>query len=156
MWQPLAEYASKFAVLVRLQSEICNSPFTKFCNIYGQRLLVLCVRCWNCMFCCNAVSICKVCSKYTQNISFIISCILQYPRLFSQCTIKQRCGVLLYGAPGTGKTLLAGAVAKEFSLNFVSIKVQKNVSSLCTFFWMYRCSIRNSFVNSSAGPGAPQ
>ena len=101
------------------------------------RLLVWCVRCWNCQFCCNAVSICKVCrSKLrTKYLTFTISCILQYPRLFSQCTIKQRCGVLLYGAPGTGKTLLAGAVAKEFSLNFVSIKVKKNVSiptSECT------------------------
>lgn len=50
---------------------------------------------------------------------------LQYPKLFSQCTIKQRCGVMLYGAPGTGKTLLAGAVAKEFGLNFVSVKVRR-------------------------------
>eukprot|EP00731_Ephydatia_muelleri_P030263 Em0021g786a len=46
----------------------------------------------------------------------------KYPRIFKQCPIRQRCGVLLYGPPGTGKTLLAGAVAKEFQLNFVSIK----------------------------------
>lgn len=29
---------------------------------------------------------------------------------------------MLYGAPGTGKTLLAGVVAKECGLNFISIK----------------------------------
>ena len=51
-----------------------------------------------------------------------VSC-MQYPELFQQCPIKQRRGVLLYGAPGTGKTLLAGALAREFGLNFVSIKV---------------------------------
>lgn len=46
----------------------------------------------------------------------------QYPELFSKCPLRLRSGLLLYGAPGTGKTLLAGAVAKECGLNFISIK----------------------------------
>ncbi|XP_059365717.1 peroxisomal ATPase PEX1-like [Carassius carassius] len=46
----------------------------------------------------------------------------KYPLLFSSLPIRQCSGVLLYGAPGTGKTLLAGAVAKESGMNFISIK----------------------------------
>ncbi|NXI41547.1 PEX1 factor, partial [Galbula dea] len=46
----------------------------------------------------------------------------KYPELFAKLPIRQRAGVLLYGAPGTGKTLLAGAVARESGMNFISIK----------------------------------
>uniref|UniRef100_A0A674E9L7 Peroxisomal ATPase PEX1 n=1 Tax=Salmo trutta TaxID=8032 RepID=A0A674E9L7_SALTR len=46
----------------------------------------------------------------------------KYPVLFSSLPIRQRSGLLLYGAPGTGKTLLAGAVAKESGMNFISVK----------------------------------
>ena len=49
-------------------------------------------------------------------------CRPQYPALFSSCPLRLRSGLLLYGAPGTGKTLLAGAVARECGLNFISIK----------------------------------
>ena len=81
----------------------------------------------------------------------LVSCILQYPRLFGQCTIKQRCGLLLYGAPGTGKTLLAGAVAKEFGLNFVSIKVRGNFHA-CTemLSWMACVVLAYCRVQSSS------
>jgi peroxin-1 len=46
----------------------------------------------------------------------------KYPELFAKCPLRVRSGLLLYGAPGTGKTLLASAVAKECGLNFISIK----------------------------------
>ncbi|KAK7867333.1 hypothetical protein R5R35_001109 [Gryllus longicercus] len=47
---------------------------------------------------------------------------VQFPELFSQAPLRLQSGLLLYGAPGTGKTLLAGAVAKECGLNFISVK----------------------------------
>ncbi|KAG8443146.1 hypothetical protein GDO86_011816 [Hymenochirus boettgeri] len=46
----------------------------------------------------------------------------KYPELFANLPIRHRSGVLLYGAPGTGKTLLAGVIAHESRMNFISIK----------------------------------
>ncbi|XP_055867831.1 peroxisomal ATPase PEX1-like isoform X2 [Biomphalaria glabrata] len=46
----------------------------------------------------------------------------KYPELYNACPLRMRSGILLYGAPGTGKTLLAGVVAKECGLHFISIK----------------------------------
>jgi len=47
---------------------------------------------------------------------------LKNPELFKRMGIRPPKGILLYGPPGCGKTLLARAVATESEANFISIK----------------------------------
>ncbi|KZP22622.1 AAA-domain-containing protein [Athelia psychrophila] len=47
---------------------------------------------------------------------------IRRPELFSAVGIEAACGVLLWGPPGCGKTLLAKAVANESKANFISVK----------------------------------
>ncbi|MDD1726412.1 MAG: CDC48 family AAA ATPase [Methanothrix sp.] len=47
---------------------------------------------------------------------------LKYPEAFSAVGIRPPRGILLYGLPGTGKTLLVRALATESNINFISVK----------------------------------
>ncbi|ETN38885.1 uncharacterized protein HMPREF1541_06926 [Cyphellophora europaea CBS 101466] len=46
----------------------------------------------------------------------------KYAPIFAKSPLRLRSGLLLYGYPGCGKTLLASAVAGECNLNFISVK----------------------------------
>jgi transitional endoplasmic reticulum ATPase len=47
---------------------------------------------------------------------------LKYPKLFEEAGAKPPKGIMLHGPPGSGKTLLAKAVAHESGVNFISVK----------------------------------
>lgn len=68
---------------------------------------------------------------------------LRLPKLFS--TNLQRSGLLFYGPPGCGKTLLAKAIATEFTLNFYSVKGPELINM---YVGQSEENVRNVFIKA--------
>ena len=57
-------------------------------------------------------------------LEFAISRPIQFPEQYAAMGLRAATGVLLYGPPGCGKTLVAKAIANDAGANFISIKVR--------------------------------
>ncbi|MDP8258044.1 MAG: CDC48 family AAA ATPase, partial [Candidatus Aadella gelida] len=66
--------------------------------------------------------------KIKEDLKEAIEWPLKYSDTFAKANTKPPKGILLYGLPGTGKTLLAKAVANESGVNFISIKGPQLIS----------------------------
>ncbi|KAJ8696655.1 Peroxisome biosynthesis protein pex1 [Pleurotus ostreatus] len=71
----------------------------------------------------------------------------KYGPIFAQSPLRLRSGIMLYGFPGCGKTLLASAVAKECGLNFISVKGPEILNK---YIGASEQSVRELFERASA------
>ncbi|EFN77746.1 Peroxisome biogenesis factor 1 [Harpegnathos saltator] len=81
-------------------------------------------------------------SVVKSSLTEILQWPLKYPEIFRNAPIKLQSGVLLYGMPGTGKTMLAKAIAGECGVNLISIKGPELLSK---YIGVSEESVRNVF-----------
>lgn len=67
-------------------------------------------------------------AKVKDELSEAIEWPLKHADLFDEADVKPPKGILLYGSPGTGKTMIAKVVATNSEANFISIKGPELIS----------------------------
>jgi transitional endoplasmic reticulum ATPase len=72
---------------------------------------------------------------------------IEHPELYEKFGMSASKGVLMYGPPGCGKTLLAKAIANECQSNFISIK---GPELLTMWFGESEANVRNVFDKARA------
>ncbi|KAI0227880.1 Peroxisome biosynthesis protein pex1 [Massospora cicadina] len=72
---------------------------------------------------------------------------IKYQAIFKACPLRLRSGLLLYGFPGCGKTLLASAVAHECQLNFITVKGPEILNK---YIGASEQSVRDLFLRAQA------
>jgi len=85
--------------------------------------------------------------KVKQELKEMVEWPLKYPQMFKEVGTEPPKGILLYGPPGSGKTLLAKAVATESSSNFISIRGPEVLSK---WFGESEKAIRDIFKKARA------
>ena len=71
---------------------------------------------------------------------------IQNPQRYAKVGISAPTGVLLWGPPGCGKTLLAKAVAAESKANFISVKGPELLNKVCGLMIIFLDAVTNSLL----------
>ncbi|KAF0984852.1 hypothetical protein FDP41_000751 [Naegleria fowleri] len=85
--------------------------------------------------------------KVKQELQELVQYPIEYPDMFAKFGQEASKGVLFYGPPGCGKTLLAKAIANECQANFISVK---GPELLTMWFGESEANVRNIFNKARA------